>query len=258
MLRKAIIIQCQVSRQLSMEENLFIFRRRPDFIILPEYYNVDPTLRDMPLNANQSGEYLKYCQVLSDRFGAVLIAGTAVESDNDRFYNTSFVYNQGKMVGKYRKIHPTENEIRHGISPGIGFSLFEIDDVRISILICADVLHPENFSRMSELRPDIIFVPNTSPLKPNETVRDKFSRDREIFVAGAETSGSYIVKCCAAGRLWSADLQGRSLVAAPWGILSRISPEEEDRERILSIILDISELREFRRKREISLSSKQG
>lgn len=251
MLRKVSIVQCEVGRQLTMDENLLIFKQRPDFVILPEYYNVNPERRDTPKNSGEAPGYLRYCKILSERLETVLIAGTTVTVNNGQFHNTCIIYDHGLPVGSYRKLNPTQNERKHGIVPGTEMALFEIDGVRISILICADVLKPDHFTRLRRLEPDIIFVPTTSPLKPNESVRDKFNRDNSIFVAGAWAAGSYMVKCCAVGQLWGGRLQGRSLVTSPWGLVTRIPPEEENRPRILTVILDIAELREFRRKQDL-------
>jgi predicted amidohydrolase len=248
MLKKIIIIQCRVGRELTLDENLLIHKHKPDIAVLPEYFNVDPDLRDPALNSRKAKNYLDYCRTLSDRLDIVLIAGTAIEAEGDRFYNASYVYDRGRILGRYRKINPTENEQKNGISPGTETSLFEAVGIRFSILICADVLYPENFVGLKDLKPDIIFVPTTSPLRPRESNREKFARDNSIFVSGAKASGSYIVKCCAVGKLWQGEMQGRSLVAAPWGILERIAPKDEDKERILSVTLNISELREFRKK----------
>lgn len=251
MLRKIVIIQCEVGRQLTTEENLLIFKQRPDFVILPEYYNVDPHRRDNAHNVGVAYKFDEYCRTLSDRLDTALIAGTAVTMEDGDFFNTCHVYNRGRLMGIQHKLDPTANERAHGISPGGEQTLFEIDGVRFTLLICADVLHPENFVRSRELDPDIVFVPTTSPLRPNESVLDKFDRDHSIFIMGARAAGSYIVKCCAVGHIWDGALQGRSLAAAPWGILTRISPDEEDRPRILSCLLDITGLREFRLKQRI-------
>jgi predicted amidohydrolase len=255
MLRKVCIVQCEVGRQLTRDENLLIFKQRPDFVILPEYFNVDPERRDTARNSGWGYERLQYCQTLSDRLRTTIIAGTAISSLAGRFYNTCYVYRRGEFIGSYYKTNPTRNERRHGIVAGNNRELFEIDGVRFSIMICADVLDPTNFTGLQSLEPDIVFIPTTSPYRPAESVRDKFSRDNTIFVAGARNAGSILVKCCAVGTLWGGRLQGRSLVAAPWGILSRISPDEEDRPRILSAVLDLGELREFRRKQEVVRSS---
>lgn len=233
-----------------MDESLLIVKRRPDFIVFPEYYNVNPALRDTLRNSGMAYRHLNYCKTLSDRFDAVVIAGSAIEVDRNRFYNTCSVFENGRLLGKYRKLHPTDNEQRHGIAPGRDPILLEIAGVRISIMICADVLAPDAFARLASLKPDIVFIPTTSPLKIEETVKDKFARDQAIFVDGARAAGSYLVKCCAVGRLWGGTLQGRSLAAAPWGILTRVTPNEENGKRILSVVLDIDELRDFRRKQE--------
>jgi omega-amidase len=248
MLRKIVIVQCEVGRQLTTEENLLIFKQRPDFVILPEYYNVDPILRDNAHNVGVAYKFDQYCRTLSDRLDTVLIAGTAVTMEDNGFFNTGHVYNRGRLVGIQHKLEPTANERAHGISPGHEQTLFEIDGIRFTLLICADVLNPENFIRSRELEPDIVFVPTTSPLRPHENVLEKFDRDHTIFIMGARAAGGYIVKCCAVGRIWGGALQGRSLAAAPWGIITRISPDEEDRPRILSCLLDITGLREFRQK----------
>ncbi len=232
-----------------MDENLLVFKQKPDFVILPEYFNVDPTDREPTLNATVGREHLAYCRTLSDRFDCCLIAGTAIEADESAFYNTCTIFDHGRKIGTFRKLNPTLNELNHGISPGDDVCRFAIGGITISVLICADVLFPQNFERLSSSNPDIVFVPITSPHRPGESPKEKFRRDNEIFVSGAKTSGAFVVKCCAIGGLWGGRLQGRSLVAAPWGVLTRIDPVEEDSIRILSIVLDIAEIREFRRKR---------
>lgn len=233
-----------------MDDNLLIFKQHPDFVILPEYYNVDPLRRDTLRNSHDAYKWLDYCRTLSDRFNTTLIAGTAVEAAGKRFYNTCSVFSHGRAMATYRKRHPTVNERKNSISPGQEHVLFEIDGVFISVLICADVLQPSNFDALRPLGPDLVFIPTTSPYKPDETLRDKMSRDKDIFMDGARRSGSYVIKCCAVGRLWGGRLQGRSLVAAPWSVITRIPPDEEDRRRILSVVVDISELREFRTKQD--------
>lgn len=248
MLRRVTLVQTECGRTLGREESLLVFRQRPDYVILPEYYNVDPERRDTVYNASRAAEYLRYCRTLSDRFGTVLIAGTAIEWDHDRFYNTATIFDRGIAVGRYRKVNPTLRERENGIAAGGDIDAFEVEGVRIAVVICADVFQRENFARLADLEADIIFIPTTSPLRPMETVADKFTRDKMIFIAGARQAGGYLVKCCASGRLWGKELQGRSLVAAPWGIITRVPPTEEGKGRILSVTLDIAELREFRAK----------
>lgn len=248
MLAKVVLVQCDVGRRLTMEETLLIFRQRPDFVILPEYFNADPARPEAGHNALVAPQRLAYCRTLSEHLETTLIAGTAVEADGTGYHNTAYVYDQGSLVGSYRKVHPTTGETRRGIIPGVAPAVFSLYGTTIAILICADVLHPENFQRLQPYHPDIVFVPAVSPGRSHETVREKFTRDQLLFVDGARAAGSYVVKCCAIGDLWGGRLQGRSLITAPWGILTRISPDEEEKVRFLSFVLDLAELRDFRRR----------
>lgn len=257
MLRKVTIVQCQVGRELTREENLLIFKRRPDFVILPEYFNVNPNLRDNIRNSELAVKRLEYLRVLSDRFTTTLIGGTAIETDGHRFYNTCYIFDRGQLLGRFRKTNPTLNELKNGIVPGEGNCFdangnpilhFEKNGISFSVMICADVLHPANFESRRTDKADLIFVPVTSPFRKNESLREKFGRDRDIFQSGARQASSYVIKCCAVGTLWDGRLQGRSLIAAPWGILTRVPPLDEDKPRIISLVLDIDEIREFRAK----------
>jgi predicted amidohydrolase len=57
-----------------------------------------------------------------------------------------------------------------------------------------------------------------------------------------------VIKTCGVGELFSHPLQGRSLVAAPWGIEQRVDISAEQDKRLLSVTLDLHDLRDFRRK----------
>ena len=60
-------------------------------------------------------------------------------------------------------------------------------------------------------------------------------------------SRSYIVKVCGIGRIFGKRLQGRSLVAAPWGVLTRVSPREEQSKHILNVELDMEKIWAYQR-----------
>ena len=129
-----------------------------------------------------------------------------------------------------------------GDHPGI----FQVGPLRVGIAVCADCLHPDYFFRYAEGNVDLLFVPNASPWREGEAVRDKYRRDQEIFVDGAARSGAYVIKVCGTGTIYGHRLQGRSLIAAPWGVMHRVPPEEEDRAQVICATLSLQELREFR------------
>ena len=80
---------------------------------------------------------------------------------------------------------------------------------------------------------------------------EKYKRDNDIYVAGARAASSYVVKTCGIGTLFGKPLQGRSLIASPWGVVRRIEPHSENTACILTGIVDVDELRDFRMKRRL-------
>jgi predicted amidohydrolase len=125
----------------------------------------------------------------------------------------------------------------------------DIGRVRIGQMICGDVFHPELYDELGEREVDLIMIPTASPLRPDDTLSMKRDRDRRYFVDGARRAGAYVVKACGVGNLFGKPLQGRSLIASPWGIMSQVDRSNESTPRIISETIDIAELHEFRRKR---------
>jgi omega-amidase len=248
MLVKAIAVQSRMGERLSLEEKIYIFKQRPDFVCLPEYSLLDEGIPDFHRAALSRNEHVQYLELLSDQLSTCLIGGTVVEARHDQLFNTSYVFNRGRKLARYSKRHPVPGELANGISPGNGKLSLTIEGVKIGILICGDVFFPERYDEMRSVRADIVFVPTTSPFRPDDSISQKSNRDRTYFISGAERSGAYVVKVCGIGTLFGKPLQGRSLVASPWGLLARTDFTGEQEKRILTVTLDVEELREFRRK----------
>jgi len=248
MLTKVVCVQAVLGHRLSLEEKLHVLKQRPDFVCLSEYCLLDESVEDYSQAGDRYAEYLAYFRKLSIELSACLIAGTLVEREDDRLYNTSYVIDRGVIIGTYRKRYPVQGELSKGISPGSRPLCLTVDDIRISVLICGDVFYPELYDEIGQAGVDIVFVPTTSLYRPDDSLSQKRYRDRKYFIDGAERTGGYVVKVCGVGRVFDKPLQGRSLVTAPWGILKQVSLYEEADQRILTVTLDIAEVREFRRK----------
>ncbi len=247
MLINVVLCQLRVGGGITLAEKIHIFKRKPDFVCLPEYFMIPPDARDYPEFAAQFDNNLKILARWSNELDTTLIGGTVAEKVDSTMYNTCFIFRKGQKIASYRKQFPTIHELRRGITPGKKYIVFEVDGIRVGMMICADVLHEEAFIKLGKLKADIIFVPTVSPLRPNDTIEARVHRDHDIFVRGSLLARAYVVKTCGIGSIFGHIQNGRSLVAAPWGILWQVSPENEQHPRIQNIILDIDELREFRR-----------
>ncbi len=258
MLVKVIAVQGVLGQELTLEDRLYIFKQRPDFVCLPEYCLLDNTVTDFHRAALNRSKYLEYLQGLSDELSTCLIAGTVVEAEQDRLYNTSYVIDRGQSVGWYRKQHPVPGELSGGISEGDGSLVIEVRGVKVGLMICGDVFYQSSFEQMAEQGADLLFIPTTSPFRPADSITRKKGRDRKYFVSGAEISGAYVIKTCGVGKLFGRRLQGRSLMTAPWEIVARADFAAEGVKCMLTATLDIGELRDFRSKYRQRLSAETG
>lgn len=248
MLIKVAAVQSRMGVPFTLEEKLHIFKQRADFVCLPEYYLVDETQEDFSRAAMVIKDNLDYLRTLSFEFDTCLIAGSVAEADGDAIYNSSYIFNRGDFVGRYRKLSPVDGEIRRGILPGDKIFTARIDDINIAVLICADALNQSLFDTIFEKEVDVIFIPTTSPYRPVERKAEKHRRDNDIYLSGSRRSAAYIVKTCGVGELFRKPLQGRSLIVSPWDFIKRIPEYAEHQPAVLTALLDIDELREFKKK----------
>jgi len=240
-------LQYPLGGPIALEDKLHLFRRRPDFICLPEYFSVRPSDRTLHEAERFVPQRQSELARLSRELQCVVIGGSMPHPVNGGYANMAIVFDRGETVGVYRKVNPYGREEERGIIAGTEYKVFVCGGVRVGVLICADVLSPDAFAAMHRLGAEVIFVPTVSPFRETDTLADKDRRDTEIFVAGAQKARAYVVKTCGVGTLFGGRLQGRSGIFAPWGILDRVNPDGENRKMVLTEHLDIEEIREFKR-----------
>ena len=93
-----------------------------------------------------------------------LIGGSIYEKDGQHFYNTATVFGKdGKMLGKYRKIHIPQDECffeKDYFEEGnLGFRVFKAGRCSIAPLICYDQWFPEAARSVALVGADVIFYP---------------------------------------------------------------------------------------------------
>lgn len=246
MLVNVALVQHPAGTDVSLDLKLHLLRKRPDFVCFPEYWGaLSDSDAEESLLARRSN-LDRQMQKLSQQLACVVVGGTRLVQAEGRLFNSAPVFDSGRLLGEYAKAHPTLHERRRGIEAGPGPGVWKVGSLTIGVAICADSLEPDYFRQYGLQGVDLLFVPNASPFRPGESTQDKFRRDQDIFVHGALESGAYVIKVCSVGAIFGGALQGRSLVAAPWDVLYRVTPEAEDRPQVIAVTLSISELREFR------------
>jgi predicted amidohydrolase len=122
---------------------------RPDIAVLPELAIDGPT---EPLAA------------WAKRNSSYLIYGITTQREGKSYNSAILLDRKGNAVGRYDKMHPTENELKAGTMPGEPDQpVFETDFGIIGIQICFDVNWWNNWSRLKQRGAKIVFFPSAYP-----------------------------------------------------------------------------------------------
>ena len=122
-------------------------------------------------------------QVLGEmarRYKLYVVAGI-YERDGPAVYNTALLIDrEGKVAGKYRKIHLPETEVSGGLTPGKTYPVFKTDFGTIGIQICYDYTVPEAARSLALQGAEIILLPIWGDVRGDGYEWDIVARARAI------------------------------------------------------------------------------
>jgi omega-amidase len=214
---------------------------KPAFIALPEYFSVPNSMEDFNSAQRISRETYQPTVALltevSREFPATYImGGTVLEEDNGVFYNTSTLWRNGTLIGKYRKRNPIAVELKAGISRGTSPAVFTTEYCKVGMLVCADMFDPPTIKAVVDLGAELVFLPvaamGTHPPVKGHPLVEKL----------AKGNGIYVIKV---GNVSSSARGGRSAFITPWGVEQEVTDAIED--SVISTDFDMEKLREYRR-----------
>ncbi|NQU09556.1 carbon-nitrogen hydrolase family protein [bacterium] len=105
---------------------------------------------------------LRACQDAAKKNGIWAIVGT-IQKTSDRFLNLAHVIDpQGQIIHEYAKVHLAGRDERQYCRGGNKLSLFEIDGVPCTLVICRDGRHPELYRLPAMAGAKILFHPSCS------------------------------------------------------------------------------------------------
>jgi predicted amidohydrolase len=140
-----------------------------------------------------------------------VIAGL-VELDGDLMYNTAVLLDRdGKLAGKYRKVHLPREEWIKGITPGDEYPVFETDFGTVAVQICYDWFFPEPEALFAMNGAEMIFAPTWGNTKPDEGGRVD---GESTFRVRARDNGVYMVPSVYSGNSLVIDPLGRILASS--------------------------------------------
>jgi predicted amidohydrolase len=139
-----------------------------------------------------------------------VVAGLT-ERDGPRLYNTAVLLDRnGRLAGKYRKIHLPREEWRQGITPGSEYPVFRTDFGAVAIQICYDWFFPEPEAIFALQGAEIIFAPTWGDTMPDADGR---ALGQTVFRVRARDNGIYMVPSVYDGHSMIIDPVGRILAS---------------------------------------------
>ena len=191
-----------------------------EFIILPELFAIGFRHEDYPkVGPGVPGLTEDFILTLAEKHDAYVVA-SGVEQSNSMYHNTLVMATpQGKTLGRYRKIHPFQEE-REVFKGGKKLAMFDIAGMKVGAQICYDVRFPEISRGLALAGAELIVIPAAFP-DPRSAHWDTLVMARaienQVYVAAANR-----VRFAFDGKTYF----GHSQVVDPWGVrLTRINSE---------------------------------
>jgi len=135
---------------------------KADLIVLPELFSTGYTFvskdEAVSLAETPNGKSSRFLIQMSKMTGAVIIGGYVEKAENE-IYNSAMIVSNNRVIDSYRKIHLYYKE-KLWFSPGDKtLKVYEINDIKIGIMICFDWIFPEVARSLALLGADIIAHP---------------------------------------------------------------------------------------------------
>lgn len=207
-----------------------------DLVVLPEFFSTgicDEMYTDT--EPSDGGKTVKFISELAKKYNTNIIAGTVIEKDDDKLYNTMFVLDRnGQAAGKYRKIHlfgyMGGNEDK-ALTAGDKEVVIDLDFARVGLSICFDIRYPLHHRKLAQAGAEIIVSPSAFSYPASLSDEDKFAfinTWRSLNVTRATENLVYFVTSNLLGKsypyLYSI---GNSMISDPWGRILADAKEDE-------------------------------
>jgi predicted amidohydrolase len=119
------------------------------------------------------------------------VATSLHEVENGLFFNTAVLIDrEGRIAGKYRKVHLASTEAEAGITPGSDYPVFDTDFGRVGLAICWDNWFGEAARELRLRGAEIILLPIAGDGVPGhwDIVTRTRAIDNGVFLVASSTS----------------------------------------------------------------------
>lgn len=233
---KIKIALCQFKVEDNKDNNLqkaalFIAKAKEakaDIIVLPEMFNCPFDSQLFSKYAEREGD-TTYNFLKEQSNNVLLIGGSIPEKYENKIYNTSYIFENENLLGKYRKINLFDVSYKNinyiesaTVSPGTKHMVIDSKFGKIGIAICFDIRFPGIFTAMEQDNPFLYVIPAAFNHLSGPAHFKLLGRSRAL------DTQSYIVLCSPASNTnTSYDPYGHSMIIDPWGdVLNELDSDE--------------------------------
>jgi len=215
----------------------------PELFLNP-YFCQTKNPRHFELACSRKTANISKLQKLSEEMSLVLVVPFFEISDSKKYYNSCAVFESGRYLGMYRKMHlpddPGFHEKYYFTEGDLGYKVFDTEFGKIGILLCFDQWFPEAARINALLECDIIIIPTaigwdkreledlTSENQEN-LKKDQLSAWLTVQQGHSIANGCYLAAVNRVGTEDNLIFWGNSFVAGPFGkILKQLGDSEEE------------------------------
>lgn len=211
-------------------------KEQPDIIVLPEMWTTAYTLPELEKYADVNGEpTTSFLKELAKTYQINIIGGSVANKREGKIYNTSLVFDRGgNLVYGYDKMHlvPMLNEPSYLTGGREKVCVFELDGIKMGLIICYDLRFPELARSLALQGAQILYVVAEWPTARKEhwkALQIARAIENQFFVVSSNRIGSYDGE----------DFAGKSMVTDPWGNCLHMAGETEEETIIASLSLEM-------------------
>lgn len=219
------VIENDKEATLRKAEKLIRNEGDADLIMLPELWNIGFLSFDRYVSEaeDENGPTLTCLKALAAELKVHIHTGSFVESDNGRYYNTSYLLSpQGDILAKYRKVHlfGFQSQETQILTPGSELTVVETPLGKIGMATCYDLRFPELFRRMTAMGAELFLVCSAWPY-PRLEAWIMLNRVRAL------ENLVFLVSANSVGPNRAGMFVGHSMAVDPWGTIMGSGGDEE-------------------------------
>ncbi len=189
-------------------------------IVLPELWASGFAYEDIATVAGKSQELLGALRELAARY-RIVIAGSLLEEEAEKYYNTLFISGANGVIGQYRKqqlFGPMSEDVY--LKPGLNPYPISTPYGTFAALICYDLRFPELAAFQVSRGAGVIIITAQWP-------EIRLDHWQTLLRARAIENQAFVVACNRCGTTNATKFAGHSMIIAPNGTVIRETNNEE-------------------------------